>query len=52
MSFLVLVPQRIRVKVPRKQHLDKFPRLFLSPRLIFYHGFTEIDWRKENKAAF
>lgn len=38
MSFLVvLVPQRIRVRTPRKCHIDKFPRLFFhsgSQRLI------------------
>lgn len=49
MPFLiVLIYQRIMVKISRKYHVDKFPRLFLSPRLFLfvyfvYYGFTDID---------
>lgn len=55
MLFLVLVAQRIRVKTPRKYHIDIILHaffFFLFPRLFLIIGILRLIGRKKNKAIF
>ena len=54
MLFPVLVAQRIRVKTPRKYHIDIILHafFFLFPRLFLIIGILRLIGGKKNKAIF
>lgn len=56
MLFLVLVAQRIRVKTPRKYHIDiilhAFFFFFFIPQAVSYYRYIEIDWREKKQGYF
>lgn len=55
MLFLVLVAQRIRVKTPRKYHIDIILHaffFFFIPQAVSYYRYIEIDWKEKKQGYF